>query len=89
MTARQVAAALRMQAHSLTIALKKLEESDEIEHKSLMRFTLQIIEQYANDKVAQALMLENLAPQLEGIQFSVLDDCVDLTPLGTPPVDID
>lgn len=89
MTARQVAAALRMQAHALTIALKKLEGSDTIEHKSLMLFTLQVIKQYANDKVAQALMLENLAPQLEGIQFDVLDECVDLTPLGTPPVDID
>jgi Mn-dependent DtxR family transcriptional regulator len=89
MTARQVAAALRMQAHSLTVALKKLEEADKIEYESLMLFTLQVIEQYANDKVAQALMLENLAHQLEGIQFDTLDKCVDLTPLGTPPVDID
>ena len=89
MTARQVAAALRMQAHSLTVALKKLEEGDEIEHKALMLFTLQVLKQYANDKVAQALMLEKIAPQLEGVQFGVLDEFVDLTPLGTPPLDID
>lgn len=89
MTAKQVAAALRMQAHSLTVALKKLKECDTIEQKTLMQFTLQIIEQYANDKVAQAIMLERLAPQLGEIEFGVLDECVDLTPLGTPPVDID
>ncbi len=88
MTARQVASSLRMQAHSLTIVLRKLKECNELEQKALMLFTLQLIEELANHKVAQAIMLENLAPNLDGIDFGVLSQFEDLTPLGKPPLDI-
>lgn len=89
MTARQVASSLRMQAHSLTIALRKLKDCSEVEQKSLMLFTLQLIEELANHKVAQAIMLENLSENLCGVDFSVLSQFEDLTPLGKPPMDLD
>lgn len=89
MTAKQVAAALRMQAHSLTIAKNKLQTCDELNPRHLMVFTLQLIEELANHKVAQALMLENLSENLSGVDFSVLSQFEDLTPLGKPPIDID
>lgn len=89
MTARQTAAALRLQADIITNAHRKFESSDSFNHNEpVVMFMLQVLKQYADEKVAWALMLEKLSPQLEGVSFQVLDASVDLTPLGIPPLDL-
>lgn len=54
MTAKQIASNLRMHAHALRTLSTQLEKSDGIPPEVLLKFTIQIIEQFANDKVAQA-----------------------------------
>jgi len=89
MTAKNVAAALRMQAHSLLVAMNKIKESDTLEYASLLAFTLQLLQELANHKVAQAIMLENLSEHLSNVDFQVIQEFEDLTPLGKPPISLD
>lgn len=91
MTAKNVAAALRMQAHSLIVAKNKINDADKLEYDSLLKFTLKLIQELANHKVAQAIMLENISEQLSNVDFKLLDESEsdDLMPLSKPPFNID